>query len=175
MKKSIVIAFSGIFTALSVVLLYFGGIVWIFSYIVPLLSSFIVMIAKKSFNLRTSLIIYISVSIISIFILPDKECALLYVMFFGYYPIIKDNIEKFKSKILSIIFKFVLFNFSIVLAEIVCIYLFNIPYDNEFGKWGTVILLLSGNIVFLLYEKLFYMVEILYEKRIKKYLNKYLK
>ena len=44
------------------------------------------------------------VAILSVFFVPDKQAALLYVIFFGYYPILKALIERLKNKIVQGVF-----------------------------------------------------------------------
>ena len=41
-----------------------------------------------------ALIVYVAVSILSIFMTPDREAAIMFICFFGHYPIIKGIIER---------------------------------------------------------------------------------
>lgn len=158
-------------SALSVVLLFFGSVVWVFSYIVPILSGLINYIVKRAFGNKGALMSYIAVSILSIILLPDKECALMYALFFGYYPLIKYSIEKLKPSALRIILKLITFNISLAIIELLCVYVFNISFDDFLGRWGIVILLFSFNVMFLLYDRLFLIVSDIYDKKIAKYLK----
>lgn len=175
MKKSLQISLAGIITALLVVLLYLGGLVWFLAYVMPVICGLIMIVSISSLGNKISVIVYICSSILSVFLLNDKECALLYALFFGYYPILKQKIDGINSSIIKWILKLLLFNFSVVIVEIICVYLLGIPFDNSFGKLGIIILLLCANLVFVLYERLFGMVLILYDKRIKKLILKYIK
>lgn len=56
------------------------------------------------------------VAILSVFFVPDKQAALLYVIFFGYYPILKALIERLKNKIVQWVLKYAVFNAAIVSA-----------------------------------------------------------
>lgn len=175
MKKSLIIAFSGVITALSVVLLYVGGIIWVLSYIMPLLSGVLMISVTNSVGNKMAYTVFVSTSILSLVLLPDKECALLYAMFFGYYPIIKVRIELLKNRILQILLKYMIFNLTIIGAELICTFVFMIPFDDVFGRWGIVILLVLANVLFVLYDKLLQFASIIYEKRIKNQLNKLIK
>ena len=44
---------------------------------------------------------YIVISILSIFILPDKETAMMFVGFFGYFPVLKSMIEQKLNKVVG--------------------------------------------------------------------------
>lgn len=175
MRKSFQIAFAGIITALSVALLYLGGAIWILAYVMPMLAGLIMIFTTESFGTKTALLVYACVSVLSVFLIADKECALMYVMYFGYYPILKPLIEKFKSKFLVWLSKLIVFNTAIVFVELLCFFVFHIPFDDFFGKWGMVILLVCANVVFFMYERLFSLVLILYQKKLKNILNKYIK
>ena len=78
---------------------------------------------------KSALTCYIAVSIISLLIMPDKECALTYVFFFGFYPIIRDFIEKIKPKPLSYSVKLVIYNAGIIISQLLCFYVFAIPFE----------------------------------------------
>lgn len=175
MKKSIQIAFAGIMAALSIVLLFFGSVVWLLAYIVPIMTGMIIYIIKSVFGSRLAFLTFVSVAILSLFMLPDKECALMYSMFFGYYPLIKFEIEKIHSKIISYLLKIFVFNVCIAGVELLCFYVFHIPFDNSWGKWGIIALILSFNIVFVLYDRLFVVFSLFYDRKISKYLYKYIK
>ena len=84
----------------------------------------------------------------------EKESAILFVFFFGYYPILKGKLEQLPSRILEYFLKFTLFNFSIVSGYLVLIFLFSIPAAS-FGFTGIgmlAILLICANIVMLVYD-----------------------
>ncbi len=174
MKKSLKYAFAGVLSALSVIFLAAGSIVWIFSYTMPLICGIIIVIALKTFDIKTALVIYAAVSVLSLFLLSDKESALIYVMFCGYYPVIKEKTVKL-NKVLKIIIKLLVFNVGIIGAELICIYVFGIPFDDFLGKWGAVIMLALGNIVFIIYDRLLEILTLIYEKKYKSRVEKLLK
>lgn len=175
MKKSLKIAAAGVITALSIIFLMLGSLVWIFAYIMPLLCGLIMIIVCESFDKKTALLIYLSVSVLSLILLTSKETSLLYIMLIGYYPIICDKINLIKSRLIRIIIKFILFNVTVVSAELICTYIFGIPFDNFMGKTGIVILLIAANVLLFVYDRLLVVLNILYVKRYKKRFEKFLK
>lgn len=174
MKNTKLIALTGILSALSVVLMFFGSIVSVFTYVMPLITGFL-MIILNDFSRRHSLIMFAVVGLISVFALPDKECALTYIFFFGYYPVIRENINKIKSKAVCYIVKLLIYNAGVIVSQLLCFYVFHIPFDDVFGKWGMALLLLLANIIFVVYERLFSVLLILYNKKLKKVIIKMLK
>ncbi len=174
MKNTKLIALTGILSALSVVLMFFGSIVSVFTYVMPLITG-LLMIILNDFSRRYSVIMFAVVGLISIFALPDKECALTYIFFFGYYPIIRESINKIKSKAVCCIVKLLIYNAGIVSSQLLCFYVFKIPFDDMFGKWGIAVLLLLANLVFAVYERLFSLMLLLYQRKLKKTIIKILK
>lgn len=175
MKNSKVIAYSGVATALSVVMLFLGSIFWVLGYTMPLVASLVMIILLDSISQKSALLTFISTSVISFILLNDKECVLLYILFFGYYPLIRDKINEIKPKFLSYLLKFVSFNAAMVLTQILCVYVFGIPFDDMLGKWGIVVFALCLNLVFVVFDKLYTLLLRLYRIKLKKKVEKYIK
>ncbi|WP_448904538.1 hypothetical protein [Eubacterium sp.] len=175
MKNSKVIAYSGVATALSVVMLFLGSIFWVLGYTMPLVASLVMIILLDSISQKSALLTFISTSIISFILLNDKECVLLYILFFGYYPLIRDKINDIKPKFLSYLLKFITFNAAMVLTQVLCVYVFGIPFDDMLGKWGIVLFVLCLNLVFVVFDKLYTLLLKLYRIKLKKKVEKYIK
>lgn len=175
MKNSKVIAYSSVATALSVVMLFLGSIVWVLGYTMPLVASLIMIVLLESVSKKSALLTFVSTSVISFILLNDKECVLLYVLFFGYYPLIRDKLNDIKPKLLSYLLKFVSFNAAMILTQILCVYVFGIPFDDMLGKWGIVVFALCLNLVFIVFDKLYTLLLRLYRFKLKKKVEKYIK
>lgn len=175
MKNSKVIAYSGVATALSVVMLFLGSIFWVLGYTMPLVASLVMIILLDSISQKSALLTFISTSIISFILLNDKECVLLYILFFGYYPLIRDKINDIKPKFLSYLLKFITFNAAMVLTQVLCVHVFGIPFDDMLGKWGIVVFALCLNLVFAVFDKLYTLLLKLYRIKLKKKVEKYIK
>ena len=175
MKNSKFIAYTGVATALSVVMLFLGSIFWVLGYTMPLVASLVMIILLDSISQKSALLTFISTSIISFILLNDKECVLLYILFFGYYPLIRDKINDIKPKFLSYLLKFITFNAAMVLTQVLCVYVFGIPFDDMLGKWGIVVFVLCLNLVFVVFDKLYTLLLRLYRIKLKKKVEKYIK
>lgn len=175
MKNSKIIAYSGVATALSVVMLFLGSLIWVLAYTMPLIASLIMIILLDSISRKSAILTFISTSVISFILLSDKECLLLYVLFFGYYPLIRDKINDIKPKFLSVLLKYLTFNASMILTQILCVYVFEIPFDDMLGKWGIIIFIVCLNLVFAVYDKLYDLLLKLYRIKVKKKVEKYIK
>lgn len=175
LKNSRLIAYSGVATALSVVMLFLGSLIWVLGYTMPLIASLIMIILLDSISQKCALLTYVATSAVSFILLSDKECLLLYVLFFGYYPLIRDKINEIKPKFLSILLKYITFNASMILTQVLCVYVFGIPFDDMFGKWGIILFIVCLNLVFTVFDKLYGLLLKLYRIKLKKKVEKYLK
>ncbi len=177
MKKSYKIAVCGICTALSVLLMFLGGVLYIFTYTMPLLLGLLMLMLNKTFGKSCALITYVSVSILSMILVTDKEGVLLYILFFGYYPVIKARLDTVKFKPLRAIAKLLLFNFALAGTELLAFYVFNIPFFEDGSKsiWIIVAFAVAMNAVFVMYEFLLNKYFILYEKRLEPKIKKLFK
>ena len=177
MKKSVKAAFCGMAAALSVALMFAGSLFYIFAYAVPLVLGIIVFMIHKTFGKGYAFYVYLAVSILSILFVPDKETALMYALFFGYYPIIKPSIEKIKVKVLPFLLKLLLFNFSVFVIELLCVKAFGIPFfeDGVFSKSLLIFFAVAMNLCFVMYEGFLKNLKILYERKIEPRILKALK
>lgn len=170
MKKSAKTALGGITASLSLVLMLLTAVFPFLTYAAPEISGTLLVIMVIELNKKWAFGAYAAVSLLSLFILPDKEAAMMYVGFFGFYPILKPILEQKLAKPLSIICKFIVFNASVTLSYLIIVYVFAIPFDGmeEFGKWAIPALLAMGNVVFILYD-------VVLSRLITMYLNRWQK
>lgn len=146
----------GIVSALSLVLMIISGITISLEYAIPMITGALLMVLVVEFSKGFATVVYIAVSVLSLLILGNKEPAIMYLMFFGYYPIIKSILEGHLKKIFCRIVKYLVFNASMIASYFVVTRIFMIPFDDmdSFGKFGILLLLLAGNIIFPLYDVL---------------------
>lgn len=146
-------AICGLTTALSVVLMMLTTLVPVFMYVIPIVTGLLVLFTADFANKKWGLGVYFSTALLSLLLITDKEAALTYALFFGYYPLIKDIMEKL-PKVLAWVLKFILFNGAAVGIGIISFYLFGVSGEayDEFGKYTIPILLLMANIAFILYD-----------------------
>lgn len=153
-RQSTKVALCGIISSVSVVLMFMTGLVPFLTYTLPAVSGALLAIIVIEINKKWATGAYIAISLLSLLIVADKEAAMFFVAFFGYYPIIKEVIENKLPKILEWVVKSLLFNVAAVAAYAVIIYVFGIPFDEleEYGKYSVLILLAMGNVIFVLYD-----------------------
>ena len=146
-------AICGLMIALSVVLMMLTTLVPVFMYVLPIVTGLLVLFTADLSNKKWGVGVYFSTAFLSLLLITDKEAALTYALFFGYYPLIKDLIEK-HPKPLAWFSKFILFNVAAVGIGVISFYLFGVSGEeyNEFGKYTIPILLVMANVAFVLYD-----------------------
>lgn len=156
MKKAKLTAFCGMVTALSVVLMAITTILPVLMYVLPLVTGVAVLIVSEVSNKRWGAGVYLATSLVSLVLLTDKETALAYALFFGYYPLIRNALEGL-PKLLRYMLKLVVFNAAAVMIGAVGVFVLGLPADeySEFGKATIPILLGLANLVFVLYDAIF--------------------
>ncbi|MBO4339146.1 MAG: hypothetical protein K5755_03795 [Clostridiales bacterium] len=154
LNKSSKTALGGIIAAVSVVLMFLTSVIPTLTYAVPAAAGLLLLIMVIEIDKKWATVVYIAVSILSALLIADKEAATMYIAFFGYYPIVKQPIEKHLNKYISWIVKVLIFNASILAAYLLLIYVFNLSLDDfgEFTKIGLILLYLVFNVVFVIYD-----------------------
>ena len=153
-EKNFKIAFGGITSALSLTIMFLTGLIPTLTYAMPAVSGALLMMLVIEINPKFAGAVYLSVSILSLLIVADKEAAVMYAIFFGYYPIIKGFIEKKTNTVVSWIIKYAIFNIAVICSYFIVTRILGIGFDDMglFGKYAMPALLAMANIVFAIYD-----------------------
>ncbi|MGN1328455.1 MAG: hypothetical protein ACI4V4_02020 [Eubacterium sp.] len=176
MNNATRIAVCSIVTALSCVLLFFGGITFVLAYAMPMLVSIAMIMLKTTFGTKSAWITFVATSLLSFMLVADKECVLMYITFFGYYPIVKCSIDKIKAKPLKVICKLLLFNAMLTVCQLILVYVLGIPFLEEGeGKYFIIVFAVLMNFLFVIYDYMINAVTDLYKLKIEKRIKKLFK
>ena len=149
-----VIALGGLLAAAALVILCLGGMIPLATYICPMLCAIVQYIVYRCCGRRIAWTWYVAVALLALLLGPDKEAALVFVML-GYYPMLKPVFEKSS---LAVLWKFLLFNGAVAVLYSVLLKLLGLDAvaaeTEELGIIGLAILLVMGNAVFFLLDKL---------------------
>lgn len=154
LKQSSKTALGGIVSALSVVLMLLTAVIPFMSYALPLIAGALLILMVIEINKSWAFIVYVAVSLLAVFVVPDKEAAVFYVAFFGYYPIIKSSLEKHLPRVIEWIVKFAIFNSAVIAAYFLTVKVLGFAFDDmgPLGQYGIPILLALANFTFLVYD-----------------------
>lgn len=150
-KTTQTISICGLFAALSVVIMLLSHI-GVLTYTVPALAGALLVIIFLEFNIKNAFTVFFAVSVLS-FLLCEKEAALCYILFFGYYPLIKAFIERLKSKVAQWVVKILLFTASFSVVVVLTIFVLGVPVDTMgFGIYYIIAMIIAFEVMFVIYD-----------------------
>ena len=154
MRSAFKVSLGGAAAALGLVLMFMTAIIPFGTYAFPTFAGVLLVAVVIEIGYSLAIGVYIVTAILSFLLAPDKEAALWYAIFMGYYPVIKSLIERLRSMIAQYLIKFLIFNACVIAAFFIAAYLLSIPKESYtiFGVYMPLLFLLLGNIYFLLYD-----------------------
>lgn len=167
------IAFCGMMTALSVVLMLLGGLVPVMLYISPLLAGLLLLVVLIEYGKQAAWLTWLAAALCVLMVGADKEAAFFYV-FIGYYPVIKWDIDRrITKKGLRLPLKMLLFTVMTGLMYLLLALLFPaLMVIEEFGGvWMTLLFVLLMNFSLLMYDRALLPMAVLYDRRLRRHLK----
>ena len=154
MKTSVKVSLGGLVAALGLVLMFLTSVIPFGTYAFPAFAGIILILIVMNIGFGYAVMAFAVTALMSMLLVADKEAALLYTLFLGYYPIIKGLIERIRSKVIQYVIKILLFNACMVGVFFIGTMLLGIPKEsyNLFGTYLPLVFLGLGNIVFIFYD-----------------------
>lgn len=171
MRESSKAALCGIVAALAVVIMMITYISPILVYTAPPFAGLILLLIVNEVGFSRAVGTYFAVSILSLFLIADKEAATFFSCFFGFYPILRIFLDKkIKIKVIKWLIKVFVFNLSLLSSVCVSMYIFNIDYSDftDGGKYMAYLFFIMMNLVFVLFDFLVARLQVLYFLRLQK-------
>lgn len=176
MNRSVQVAFCGISAAFSTVIMLLAGVVPTATYAISALAGVFTIAIVMEMNIGWAFASYVVSAGISVLIVPDKSAVLLYVIFFGFYPILKAIFERIQIKVIAYLLKLAVFNVAAICAYIIAIALFMLKPESLviFGISIPWVLLLIGNVIFIIYDFALSGLVVAYYKRLHPIFSKWM-
>lgn len=154
-RKSRRVATGGLFAALSLVFLFSAALLPIATYLAPILAGLALLPVALELGAATALIAFCAVALLAVFLVPDVEAVAMFLGFFGWYPLLRGRLQRFRIAPMRWIAKFLLFNLAICAAYGVLIFVFSMQAIAQElrGIYGIALLLL-GNVLFFFYDRM---------------------
>ncbi len=166
-KKTKAITLCAIISALEFVMLYVGSVTDVLDLSFCALATFASAIAVIEVGRAAPWVIYAVTSVLSVLLLPNKFIAFVYVLFAGFYPMLKAIFERFHY-IVTWLLKLSTFNTALLLVIVICRYLLHI---EEMPLAFEALTLLLANVAFVLYDICFTKLITLYIIKLRKRLK----
>lgn len=155
MKTSMKVSLGGVVAALSLVLMFLTSVIPFGTYAFPCFAGILLILLVFNLGYRWAVAVYFVTAVLSFLLLTDKEAALYYTAFLGFYPILKGVIERIGSKAVQYVIKIIVFNVCIIItAFFIGLMLLSVPKESFtlFGVYLPWLFLIAGNVVFILYD-----------------------
>ncbi len=178
MRESSKSALCGIIAALSVSVMLLTYISPFLVYALPVFAGMFLIVILDEVGGKWAFGTYTAVSILSFFLLADKEAAVFYFMLFGYYPILSAFLSrKLKNRIIQLLIKIIVFTISLGASVAVSSFVFNVDYSefSEKGKPYLILVIILMYMIFFLYDFLLSVLNLIYKKKMKGRINKLFK
>ncbi len=177
MKQSSKCAIGGIVAALSLVLMISVAVIPFLTYALPAVAGLLIIFVVVEIDKKWAFGVYCTVAILGMLLVPDKEVAVMYLAFFGYYPIMKSAIESKLPIVIEWIVKVGTFILTMVVAYFLMMKFMGVTID-ETEEWGVMaypILLGMGTFAFVIYDIALTKMITLYLMKWQKHFKRYFK
>lgn len=138
-QKTKKLTLGAMLAAMGAVLLLLGSLFQVLDLSMAALASFVCIIAVIELGSGWAWMIYGVVGVISVLLRPTSFAPWVYVAFLGYYPIIKEKMEKLKKPVAWVI-KMICFNAALILCCVAVYFMFTAePPANMFDFFNTLL------------------------------------
>ena len=166
--KSRQMALCGVLSALAVVVLLLGGVIGIGTFAAPVLAMAVLLPVLEEYGPRAAVTAYGTVSILALLLVPDRELALVYACF-GWYPILRPRIARIPSRLLRLVVRLAICNAVIAVLYGMLLRLLGLTADlMDASCLLNVVLLVMGNLVFLLLDLVLARLTNLWRRKLRK-------
>ncbi|MCR5806355.1 MAG: hypothetical protein K6G68_04890 [Oscillospiraceae bacterium] len=154
--KSYKVAIGGIVSALALALMFMTGVFPLLSFAIPIYAGALMIVVATEINSAWAWAAYLAVSLLSLFLTPDKQSSTIFIFFFGYYPILIPYLRRIKPAVLRFLVKYAFFMVAMFIWYKMITYLFGI-YDffsnfSFLGKYFTLGVVAFISMIFFLYD-----------------------
>lgn len=153
MKPAQRISFCGVMCALSTMILI-ASVFPYATYAISALAGIVFISVALELGMRYGIFCFVVTALLSFLVTPDPEAKMLFVCFFGYYPLIHLRLIVWHNRTAAWIIKLIVFNIAVLSAFAVLQYVLGFPFESmQIGGVDlTWVLLPFANIVFVIYD-----------------------
>ena len=135
--------------ALGVVMLWIGSVIEVMDASMAVLASLFCVFAVIEYGKSAPWLVFCVTSLLSLILLPQKLPAVLYALFFGYYPILKEKLEQ-KSRVVGWIWKEGIFHVALAVILVCSRWLLMGTATQPLWYYGILVVL--AEVIFPIYD-----------------------
>ena len=143
------LTFCAVCVALGVIILMLGAFVEVLDLTAGAFAGMIAVLVVIELGGKWAWPTFVATALLGLLLLPAKLPVVFYILLGGWYPIVKEKIEKIKVKPIGWLIKIALLNVAFALAMTVSKYVLMLPGETP---WMTVVLALAMNVAFVLFD-----------------------
>lgn len=154
MKQSLKITVCAVSAALATVIMLASNIP-VFVYTIPALAGIVMIMPAVETGVGPAFVCCAVSAVLSLILPTEFEARILFIAFFGYYPVLKTLIDRHLKKFIGYAVKFAVFNAAMIGSYAIITRVIGIgDFENSrFSVLVTELLFLAaGNIVFFMYD-----------------------
>ena len=156
MKTTYKIALGALIMALCCLFMMATTIFPFASFAFPAIAGVLLIYLNLEFGKGWALLVYFGVSLLSFILSSNHTAVISFLVFFGYYPILKGVIENIRKPVLEWVLKMLIFNLAIVVGVFLTILIFGkellLMEYSEFGKTGLIAFIGACEVVFVIFD-----------------------
>lgn len=152
--RSYRVALGGIIASLCLTVMILTGIVPALYIAAPMVAGMMMIILAEEVSESWGWLTYLAVSLLTLLMNPDKEAALMFVLFFGYYPLLRPRLHRLKTRWLRMLLKLLLYNAFLFADFWITVYVLGLPTFEDTLPWMYAGLIAASNLIFLVYDRL---------------------
>ncbi len=171
------LAFCSLMAALGAAMMTTGGLIPVLTYCSPLLAGVLLIPVLWEYGEKWAWLVWLVTALVSLILSADKEAALFYC-FLGCYPILRRVFNRARPAALSWLFKllYILLALGGLYALILLVLGLDIGMEDleSLGRYAALGGFLMLVVTMLLYDRVLVNLEILYERRLRGKLKRFL-
>ena len=161
-------ALCGLLSALAVVVMILGGAMGIGTFAAPVLAMAALLPVLEEYGPKTAATAYVAAALLSLLLVPELELALVYAAF-GWYPLLRPRIARIPSRLFRIVLRVAICTAVSLLLYGVLLRLLGLTADLlEAAPLFNLMLLILGNITFLLMDLALERLTALWRQKLRK-------
>lgn len=157
-KLAFKVSLGGIVTAVCLFSMFCTGFLPMLDYTIPTFAGFLMVIMIVETSTKWAVTMYAAVSFLCLLITPNYQASLLFILFMGYYPILKFYLDRIKSRAASWTVKYIVFNAAASAFYLLFQFVFAgadmLEGMEMFGKYAIMVMWLAANAFFFIYDRL---------------------
>ncbi|WP_028509638.1 hypothetical protein [Ruminococcus sp. NK3A76] len=156
--KAFKVSLCGVTSALALFIMFLSGVFPMLDYALPMYAGFTMVVVIVEADRKWAIMTYISVSILCLFLTPNYQASLLFILFMGYYPILRYSLENIPIRPISLLIKFLVYNAAIIVYYNIFTKLFTgVDFTEDLGWLGEYSIYAMwgfANVLFVVYDYL---------------------